>query len=136
MRKWKYLRRTGPLQLGKNSKRDKEWADLVYRGLPWQILSWEVMLEEGAAVTISNALNIKNSSGMEVGTNEIFRYMHDFTNPSPQPTPFDPILEKLIGEYGSMAQDQHLHQAFQYILGAGGRNSLHLTDYFKFLDLY
>ena len=85
--------------------RDPEWEQLALRGLKWQKLSWKVMLEPGAVLTITNALNVKNSTAMEVGGNEIFRYMCSLSNPAPQATPFDPIRDEVIQMYGAHGSD-------------------------------
>ena len=65
----------GRYSLAKIQMRDPDWEQLALRGLKWQKLHWKVVLEEGAVITITNALNVKNSTAMEVGGNEIFRYM-------------------------------------------------------------
>ena len=91
------------------------------------------MLEPGAVIQIINALNLKNSVAMEVGQNEIFSYMCLQCNPAPQQTPFEPIRDAVIQNYGHHGQDQYLCYIFQFILESGGRGSTHLEDYTAFL---
>ena len=52
---------TGRYSMVKIRARDSEWEQLTLRGLRWQKLSWKVMFEPGAVVTIANALNIKKT---------------------------------------------------------------------------
>ena len=126
----------GRYDLAKIRARDPEWEQLILRGLKWQRLSWKVMLEKGAVVTIANALNIRNETAMEIGGIEIFKFMRSLCNPAPQPTPFEPVRNEVIAMYGSHGQDPHLLQAFQFIMEAGGLNSLLMDDYNKFLELF
>ena len=126
----------GRYSMAKIRARDPEWEQLALRGLKWQMLSWKVMLEPGAVLTISNALNVKNSIAMEVGGNEIFRYMCSLSNPAPEPTPFDPIRDHVIQMYGASGQDPHLVHAFQFILESGGRDSQLLNDYQTFQEFF
>jgi len=104
--------------------------------LKWQVLSWEVMLEPNAALTISNALNLKNEVAMEVGQNEIFALMCRLCNPAPAKTPFDPIRDDLIQLYGTQGQDPHMVYPFQFIMESGGRGSILLSDYNDFQELF
>ena len=119
----------GRYSMEKIRTRDPAWEQLINRGLRWQVLSWKVMLEPGAVVVITNALNLKNSTALEVGQGEIFRYMCTLTNPWPQPTYFEPIRDQLIRMYGTEGQDPNLLGAFQFIMEAGGKDSPHMTDY-------
>ena len=93
------------------------------------------MLEPGAVLTIANALNVKNATAMEVGGNEIPRYMCSLSNPAPQATPFDPMRDEVIQRYGASGQDPNLLHALQFILEAGGKGSILLADYFNFQEL-
>lgn len=126
----------GRYSMAKIRARDPDWEGLILRGLKWQKLSWKVMLVPGAVITISNALNIKNSIAMEVGQNEIFRYMCSLTNPHPQPTLFDPIRDQVIQAYGPNGQDPNLVHPFQFVLEAGGKDGLVITDYQNFQELF
>ena len=94
--------------MAKIRARDPEWEQLALRGLKKQKLHWKVMLVPGAVITITNALNVKNSTAMEVGGNEIFRYMCSLTKPAPQPTLFEPIRDEVIQAYGANGQDPNL----------------------------
>ena len=94
------------------------------------------MLEPGGVITITNALNVKNSTAMEVGGNEIFRYMCSLTNPAPEPTLFDPIRDQVIQAYGPNGQDPNLLHPFQFVLESGGRDGLVITDYQNFQELF
>ena len=116
--------------------RDPNWEQLARRGLPWEILHWKVMLEQGAVITISNALNVKNASAMKIGNNEIFSYMCSLCHPHPKPTPFEPLRDELITRYGADAQDLNLQAAFRFIMEAGGPGSQTLEDYHQFLRLF
>jgi len=104
--------------------------------LKWQVLSWKVMLEPNAALTISNALNLKNEVAMQVGQNEIFALMHRLCNPAPEKTLWDPIRDDLIQLYPQQGQDPNLVYTFQYIMESGGRGSIHLDDYNDFQELF
>ena len=76
--------------------RDPDWEQLALRGLLWERLKWQIMLEKGACVFISNALNRKNSHAMETGAMEICRYMISLCKPYPQKTPYEPVRDRLI----------------------------------------
>ena len=83
----------GIYSMPKIRNRDHEWEQLGLRGLKWQELSWKVMFEPLAVLTIANALNVKNSTAMEISGCEIFRYMSSLSNPAPKPLPFDPVRD-------------------------------------------
>ena len=55
---------TGRCSMAKVRARDPEWEQLTFRGLKWQKLSWKVMLEPGAVLTIASALNVKNATAI------------------------------------------------------------------------
>ena len=100
--------RTGRYSMEKIRSRDPDWEQLTLRGLKWQKLSWKIMLVPGAVLTITNALDVKHSTAMKIGGNEIFRYMCTLSNPAPQPTLFEPIRDDVIQAYGANGQDPNL----------------------------
>ena len=114
---------------------DPEWETLALRGISWQVLSRKIMLEPNACLTISIGLNKKYGAAMKVGSGEIFRYMIQLCNPAPQPTPWIPVRDEVIRFYEGAAEDTYLPHAFQYILEAGGRGSMHLNDYIEFMHV-
>lgn len=73
---------------------------------------------------------------MEVGGNEIFRYMYNLINPAPQATPYDPIRDEMIQQYGPGGQDANLVYAFQFMMEAGGKYSSLLKDYHNSQELF
>ena len=93
------------------------------------------MLEPGACLTISNALNKKNEAAMKTGSGEILRYKIQLCNPAPQKTLWDHVRDEVIRRYGAAGDDNYLPHAFQYIMEAGGRGSRHLNDYTEFVSL-
>ena len=99
---------------------DESWGELVDHGMPWEILSAQMDIEEPeAALTISIALNKKNEAAMETGHTEIMKTLVSLCKPSPgagalQSTvvEFEPIRNKMLDLYGSSVDHPDFFKAF------------------------
>ena len=70
---------------------------------------------------------------MKTGSAEIMQYIIQLCNPAPQKTPWTHVRHEVIRFYEGAGEDAYLVHAFQYILEAGGRGSMHLNDYIEFM---
>ena len=79
--------------------KDEQWAHLVDTGLPWEVLSWKMDVEEPeAALIISIACNKKNEAAMETAHTEIMKHLISLCKPNPGATvvEFEPIRMRMV----------------------------------------
>ena len=120
------------------SPNGKELAELVEEGVPCEILSWKMDVEEPtAAAIISQALNKAHElalrttelTAISLLNGEIIRQMGPDLS---QRVAYKSVLEKLRLELDAAADDPDLPQLFDFLVMAGcGKNS-YITDFLDF----
>ena len=107
---------------------DPAWADLIEKGLAWEVLSWKMDAEEAdASMLIPLALNKKNDAAMKTAHTEIMSTLANLSVPQPgrDIIPFEPIRDKMLDLYGSAVDHPDFLQAFRFILDIGGPAGVH-----------
>ena len=58
--------------------------------------------------------------------------------PDPQngAVPFEPVRDTLVGLYGAQVDHPEFHNAFRFVLGAGGAGSVHIKDMTNFATVF
>ena len=111
------------------------FAEFVDRGLPWELLSHQMDVEEpGAALEIAIALNKKNAAAMATAHTEIMRTLVGLCKPDPHSTvvEFDPLRSRMVDLYGADVDNGDFHHAFRLVMDAGGSESPHMADLLDF----
>jgi len=118
------LRKDGKYDLERIKARDKAWYDLIKAGIPWEMLTWRMEIEEpDAARIISIALNKKNEFAMKTSHTEIMNSLGEYCDPTPGAleVPWEPTRDKMIALYGSAVDHPDFFQAFRLVLDLGGK---------------
>ncbi len=98
------LKHNGKYDMEELKKHDKPWFDLATAGIPWEMLSWEMEIDEpDAASIIAIALNKKNEAAMKTSHTEIMNCLGNLCNPSPDElnVPWEPVRDRMIELYGA-----------------------------------
>ena len=129
----------GRYDMEKLKTHDKRWHDLIMTGLPWELLSWKMEVEEPkAAAVISIALNKHNEAAMKTSHTEIMNFLAGLCNPDPRTgtVPWEPVRDKMVELYGAAVDHPDFFQAFTLVMSVGGGKSLHIKDLQKFIDTF
>ena len=105
--------------------------------IPWEMLGWQMELEEpSAASIISVALNKKSEAAMKTSHTEIMNCLGDLCNPRPgnYEVPWVQIRDKMVELYGPAVDHPDFFQAFRLLLDLGGRESPHVLDLREFVS--
>ena len=119
--------------------KDEDCAELCENGIPWELLSSDMDVEDpDAALIISIALNKKNETAMKTGHTEIMRTLVSLCKPSPGTceVPFDPVRNRMLELYGPLVDHPDFCKAFQLVLDAGGQDSPHMKDLAMFISIH
>ena len=118
---------------------DLDWHRDCTTGVEWEVLAAIMEDEEpGAAEVICISLNKKNETSMMTGHLEVMSTLARLCKPDPSSgsVPFQPVLDKLVGLYGSQVDHPDFHQAFRFVVSAGGADSMHIKDMQQFTQIF
>ena len=120
------------------TRHDGSWAELCLKGIPWEVLSPQMDVEEPeGAMIISLALNKKNEAAMKTSHTEIMNTLVGLCKPTPDgQVAFDPIREKMVELFGAAVDHPDFSQAFRLVLDAGGHDSPHMQDLHEFTKVH
>ena len=131
------LNKDGKYDLEKLKKRDEACGTKCSVGLPFEMLRWEMDVEEpGAASIISIALNKKNEVAMKTSHTEIMNCLAGLCNPTPDTmeVKWEPVRDRMIELYGTAVDHPDFFQAFRLMLDLGGSGSPHVEDLREFIN--